>query len=100
MRLPALRAEVWEGFVFTTYDPGLPPLAERLARLSERLAHFRLAELRAPEPLSFTDYPVNWKLFDVTAPNFAVIFVCPNPAPVATPLPEIGTLCKRRTGRL
>lgn len=59
--LPQLRCEVWEGFLFATYDENITPVAQRLARLSEQLANYDLATLRAASPLKLEQNPWNWK---------------------------------------
>jgi phenylpropionate dioxygenase-like ring-hydroxylating dioxygenase large terminal subunit len=63
VRLPEVRSEVWEGFVFACFDADVPPIGERLANLSEQLANYRLGELRAPTPLELVPYEWNWKLY-------------------------------------
>ena len=59
--LPALRCEVWEGFVFAAYDPDIAPLAPRLERLKAQLANYEIAALRAHVPLSMELNDWNWK---------------------------------------
>jgi phenylpropionate dioxygenase-like ring-hydroxylating dioxygenase large terminal subunit len=62
VRLPEVRSEIWEGFVFVTFDPDVPPISERLAHLSQQLANYRLSELRAHAPLELESYEWNWKV--------------------------------------
>ena len=61
--LPEIRSEVWEGFLFVTFDESVPDLAGRLAKLKEQLANYRLPELRAPVPLEPEPYDWNWKIY-------------------------------------
>lgn len=61
--LPTVRSEVWEGFVFITFDDTIPPISERLAGLSEYLRNWDLASLKSAAPQEFTEYAFNWKLF-------------------------------------
>jgi phenylpropionate dioxygenase-like ring-hydroxylating dioxygenase large terminal subunit len=63
VRLPRVRSEVWEGFVFVTFDETIPPVSERLGRLSEQLADWEIATLRAPEPMQLEPGEWNWKLY-------------------------------------
>lgn len=63
IRLPEIRSAIWEGFVFVTFDPDLPPLSGRLGRLGAQLANWGLGELRAARPQQFTRYDFNWKIF-------------------------------------
>jgi phenylpropionate dioxygenase-like ring-hydroxylating dioxygenase large terminal subunit len=60
-RLPELRSEVWQGFLFVNLDGAAAPLAARLAPLDEKLAGWRLGELRTLAALDF-DSPWNWKV--------------------------------------
>ncbi len=60
-RLPALRTEVWQGFVFATADPDASALAPRLAGLARKLGNHRLDDLVVAGTLEF-DSPWNWKI--------------------------------------
>jgi phenylpropionate dioxygenase-like ring-hydroxylating dioxygenase large terminal subunit len=60
-RLPELRVELWEGWIFASFDPEAPPLAPRLEGLRRAIAPYRPAELRTAEPLVF-DHDWNWKV--------------------------------------
>lgn len=62
--LPKIRTEVWEGFIFITFDETLAPLSDRLANLGEQLANYNMSELRAPEPLEMEAFDWNWKIFN------------------------------------
>jgi len=61
--LPELRSEVWEGFLFATYDAGIAPLASRLERLRGQLANYEMAALRAHSRLSMELNDWNWKQY-------------------------------------
>jgi phenylpropionate dioxygenase-like ring-hydroxylating dioxygenase large terminal subunit len=60
-RLPELRVEEFEGFVFASFDPDAVPLAPRLEGLRRALAPYRPAALRTTEPLVF-EHDWNWKV--------------------------------------
>jgi phenylpropionate dioxygenase-like ring-hydroxylating dioxygenase large terminal subunit len=60
-RLPELRSEVWQGFLFVNLDGGAEPLAPRLGALDARLAHFALHEMSTLAALDY-DSPWNWKV--------------------------------------
>jgi phenylpropionate dioxygenase-like ring-hydroxylating dioxygenase large terminal subunit len=60
LRLAAVRAECWGGFVFVNPDPGAEPLVEFLAPLPELLAPYHLEDMRLRAHLS-TVLPANWK---------------------------------------
>jgi len=68
-RLPELRAEVWEGFIFVNFDPNATSLGPRLASLSKRLKNYDLAELRNTTPVTF-EGNWNWKLMIENAMEF------------------------------
>jgi len=59
--LPRLRSEVWEGFLFVTYDSGIAPLAPRLEHLRGQLANYDMGALHALAPLSMELNVWNWK---------------------------------------
>jgi phenylpropionate dioxygenase-like ring-hydroxylating dioxygenase large terminal subunit len=61
--LPKIRSEVWEGFIFITFDEDLAPLSDRLANLGEQLSRYNMSELRASEPLKMEEFDWNWKVF-------------------------------------
>lgn len=61
-RLPTLRVEVWEGFVFACFDASTEALGPRLAPLAAYLGGYHLAELRTTEPVVTEGHPFNWKL--------------------------------------
>ncbi len=60
-RLPEIRSEVWEGFLFVNFDASAAPLAPRLEPLRERLAGFRMADMVAVETATY-ESPFNWKV--------------------------------------
>ena len=60
-RLPSLRTEVWQGFVFVNQDPDCAALAPRLERLAGLLRNYRFGELVTIRTVSF-DSPWNWKI--------------------------------------
>jgi phenylpropionate dioxygenase-like ring-hydroxylating dioxygenase large terminal subunit len=60
-RLPSLRVEIWEGFVFASFDPDAAPLAPRLAGLQRAIAPYRPAAMRTTEPLDY-QHDWNWKV--------------------------------------
>jgi phenylpropionate dioxygenase-like ring-hydroxylating dioxygenase large terminal subunit len=61
-RLPQIRTEIWEGWIFINFDSAAPALAPALEPLRRRLEGVRLSEYRMTEPLVY-DSPWNWKVF-------------------------------------
>ncbi len=61
-RLPPIRTDIWEGWIYVTLDEDAPPLAERFALAAEKTHNYRMAEyttlFRADEMRE-----TNWKLF-------------------------------------
>ena len=45
-RLPEIRLEVWEGFVFVSLDAQAAPLAPQLATLGDKMREYRMGEMR------------------------------------------------------
>lgn len=62
--LPKIRTELWEGFIFITFDEELPSLGERLGNLGEQLKNYRMSELIGAEPLTMEKMDWNWKIFN------------------------------------
>ncbi|MDO6564536.1 aromatic ring-hydroxylating dioxygenase subunit alpha [Amphritea sp. 1_MG-2023] len=62
--LPKIRTEIWQGFIFITFDENLPPLSDRLGNLGEQLSNYKMSELRASEPLKMEAFDWNWKIFN------------------------------------
>lgn len=60
-RLPALRVELWEGFIFANFNPHAKPLAPRLAPLSALLKNYRLSEMCSTPPMVHA-CEWNWKM--------------------------------------
>jgi phenylpropionate dioxygenase-like ring-hydroxylating dioxygenase large terminal subunit len=60
-RLPELRSERFEGWIFASFDPEAAPLAPQLEGLRRAIAPYRPAELRTAEPLVF-EHDWNWKV--------------------------------------
>jgi phenylpropionate dioxygenase-like ring-hydroxylating dioxygenase large terminal subunit len=68
IRLPPLRTELWNGFVFVSFNADAAPLAERLAPLDALVAPYGLADLRGeftvdPEYRMTFEYDWNWKVY-------------------------------------
>lgn len=62
--IPRIRSEIWEGFVFITFDESLPPLGERLGKLGGQLANYDMGALRGADPLMMEELDWNWKIFN------------------------------------
>lgn len=60
-RLPEIRMEVWNRFVFVNLDSNAAPLKPRLASLDERLANYGIDEW-AVSAIDDTRWQGNWKL--------------------------------------
>jgi phenylpropionate dioxygenase-like ring-hydroxylating dioxygenase large terminal subunit len=62
-RLPSLRTEIWEGFVFVNFDAEAAPLAPALAGLAPLVRNHDLAGLQTVRSVPFDmDCGWNWKL--------------------------------------
>jgi phenylpropionate dioxygenase-like ring-hydroxylating dioxygenase large terminal subunit len=60
-RLPEIRSEIWEGWIFVNFDPSAEVLAKQLSPLAEFLRNYRMSEMVAVETATF-DSPFNWKV--------------------------------------
>lgn len=61
--LPVIRSEIWEGFLFITFDESIAPLAPRLEKLKGQLANYQMSTLHAAEPLNMEFNEWNWKQY-------------------------------------
>ena len=61
VRLPALKVEVWLGFIFVNFDPDAAPLAPRLANVAEAIAAYDLQAAEGPPPMTGS-FAWNWKV--------------------------------------
>src|SRR5215831_18156044 len=60
--LPSLQVEIWQGFVFASFDPEPAPLAPQLAELDPLLEHFQLNTATTLIGKTLPDLPWNWKV--------------------------------------
>ncbi len=59
-RLPELRSEVWNGFVYVNLDPEATPLAPRVQKLETLLRNYRTQDMRIVH-VGEEDWRTNWK---------------------------------------
>jgi phenylpropionate dioxygenase-like ring-hydroxylating dioxygenase large terminal subunit len=62
IRLPALKTEVWLGFIFVNFDPDAPPLTPRLRAVESAVEHYDMTgaeEVGWPQTFRFN---WNWKV--------------------------------------
>lgn len=62
IQLPTLKSEVWNGFIFATFNADAPPLGERLTHLSEMLHNWHLDKMRSGAIHTNRNMPWNWKV--------------------------------------
>jgi len=60
--LPALKVELWQGFVFVHLDPNAAPLGPSLTSYDSYLEHYDLENTFCPGTFTLTDLPWNWKV--------------------------------------
>ncbi len=60
--LPSLPVEIWNGFVFTSLDPAVPPLAPGLTELATVLESYALDHAVTIPSKTLADLPWNWKV--------------------------------------
>ena len=60
--LPALRVELWAGFIFVNMDASAPALAPTLTSYEPYLANYDLEHAVCASTFTLTDLPWNWKV--------------------------------------
>ena len=60
--LPSVRAETWGGFVFINFDPDARSLLESLGGLVDRLASYRMEEMKVTKKWE-NRFNANWKIW-------------------------------------
>ncbi len=60
--LPALKVELWQGFVFVHFDPNAAPLAPTLGSYEPYVANYELEDAVCPGTFTLHDLPWNWKV--------------------------------------
>ncbi len=61
-RLPQIRTEIWEGFVFVNLSNEAEPLAPQLKGLSDYLRNWNLSELVPAHDMVHYEQEANWKI--------------------------------------
>jgi len=59
--LVALEQEIFMGFIFIRFEPGLPSVAEMAAPYAHEMAHYRMEELVPQGRVTLRPRSVNWK---------------------------------------
>jgi phenylpropionate dioxygenase-like ring-hydroxylating dioxygenase large terminal subunit len=62
IRLPALKLEVWLGFVFVNFDPEAKPLQPRLRAVESAIERYDLTTAEEAGQVSTTQFAWNWKV--------------------------------------
>jgi phenylpropionate dioxygenase-like ring-hydroxylating dioxygenase large terminal subunit len=62
IKLPTLRTEIWQGFIFVNFDPAAPALGPRISPIDPLIANWRLSEMATEKPTSLRNLPWNWKI--------------------------------------
>jgi phenylpropionate dioxygenase-like ring-hydroxylating dioxygenase large terminal subunit len=60
--LPSHRVELWNGFIFTNFDPQARPLAPTLCKADEALRNYRLDQAVTVDGGELNDLQWNWKV--------------------------------------
>jgi phenylpropionate dioxygenase-like ring-hydroxylating dioxygenase large terminal subunit len=59
--LPKFRSEIWQGFIFLTFNPETEPVAKEYAELQSFIERWNIADMEVAEDVSW-DYAFNWKV--------------------------------------
>lgn len=60
--LPQLQVELWQGFIFVSFDPDAEPLAPTLSKTEELLRNYELEDGVSPYIRQYPGMPWNWKV--------------------------------------
>jgi phenylpropionate dioxygenase-like ring-hydroxylating dioxygenase large terminal subunit len=60
--LPAVKVELWQGFIFVNFDAAAAPLAPTLTRYEPFVEHYDLENAVCPGTFTLVDRPWNWKV--------------------------------------
>ena len=60
--LPAIRHEVWQGFVYINLDGNAGPLCPQLTHIDTEIAEFELETWEVARTIEFDEYPWDWKV--------------------------------------
>ncbi|MGD9764578.1 MAG: aromatic ring-hydroxylating dioxygenase subunit alpha [Candidatus Binatia bacterium] len=60
-RLPSIKVELWEGFIFANFDPEAKPLGPQLAGLSANLKNYQIGSMKSAPPVTYRG-KCNWKI--------------------------------------
>jgi phenylpropionate dioxygenase-like ring-hydroxylating dioxygenase large terminal subunit len=61
-RLPEVRLEVWEGFIFVNLDADAEPLAPQVEPLRKLAQEYRMGDMRTAAILEYPEAEWNWKI--------------------------------------
>jgi len=77
--LVALDMEIWQGFIFVTFQPGSTPISKSLQGIDSLIRAYRLEELKPYSKSMQYEYPINWKVFhDIDNEGYHVPFGHPS----------------------
>jgi phenylpropionate dioxygenase-like ring-hydroxylating dioxygenase large terminal subunit len=62
IKLPVFKVERWQGFIFINFDPDAPPLAPRLAAVTEAVKNYEIASAEGEWSMESLRSPWNWKV--------------------------------------
>ncbi|MFT5134295.1 MAG: phenylpropionate dioxygenase-like ring-hydroxylating dioxygenase large terminal subunit, partial [Gammaproteobacteria bacterium] len=62
VRLPALKVEIWLGFIFVNFDHDAAPLAPRLKYIEEAVERYDFSSAEAVGSAITSEFPWNWKV--------------------------------------
>jgi phenylpropionate dioxygenase-like ring-hydroxylating dioxygenase large terminal subunit len=60
--LPQLKVELWQGFIFTSFEDDPEPLAPTLRQLEAEMENYDVANMISLPPIDLPGYPWNWKV--------------------------------------
>jgi phenylpropionate dioxygenase-like ring-hydroxylating dioxygenase large terminal subunit len=62
IRLPALKVELWHGFIFANFDPEAAPLGPTVTKLDREMASYDVEHMVVMPSIDLPDLAWNWKI--------------------------------------
>jgi phenylpropionate dioxygenase-like ring-hydroxylating dioxygenase large terminal subunit len=106
IKLPALKVELWKGFIFVNFDPDAAPLCPRLTQATKYLENWNMEDMEVTSLGRIDGLDWNWKvmleniieLYHADRLHFPIHEMAPASRFVSTPFEETDAMIISRAG--